>query len=409
MNKSEKGLRLSDAVVLEAKCPDGRKDVMVFDRNLPGFGLRVTSKGSRIFFLQYKIGGRLRRAVIGRFGEITAAQARKKAESLRGQVRDQHDPVADRKAALAASRRAEELAKAQAAKDAFTVNVLIDSWRDLHLIEQSASYHAHVPKAMKSALKSWLNTPANTFSQVDAVQVLDTTKRSRGPIAANRLRAYCRSCWGWAMKRGSLVINPWAATPRPSRERSRERVLENVEVAAVWRAAVEMDHPWNLIIRLLLLTGQRRQEVAGMTWQELDLAAAEWRLPATRTKNQRSHIVPLAPELVQMLQDAPRSGKLVFQNARGTAPSGFGKVSQRLIKATKEAGGTDHWVLHDLRRTVATGLQRLGVRLEVTEAILNHVSGSRSGIVGIYQRHAWGQEKRNALEAWTQLVMGLGS
>jgi integrase len=258
---------------------------------------------------------------------------------------------------------------------------------------------------MKAALKKWLNAPAASLGQEDAVRVLDAAKTDRGPIAANRLQAVCRACWGWAVKRGSLTMNPWQATPRPARERSRERVLADAELAAIWKAAVAMDDPWNGVIPLLILTGQRRQEVAGMAWRELDLDAGEWHLPAERAKNGRAHTVPLVPASVDLLKARKRSGALVFENTRGTAPSGFGKVAARLVLATRAAGHAEPWVLHDIRRTVATGLQRLGVRLEVTEALLNHVSGSRSGIVGVYQRHGWEAEKRAALEAWAAHVM----
>ena len=260
---------------------------------------------------------------------------------------------------------------------------------------------------MKAALKKWLAAPAASLGQEDAVRVLDAAKTGRGPIAANRLQAVCRACWGWAVKRGSLNANPWQATPRPARERSRERVLSDAELAVIWKAAAAMDAPWNTIVPLMILTGQRRQEVAGLAWKELDLEGGEWHLPAERVKNGRAHNVPLVPAAVDLLKAKKRSGVLVFENTRKTAPSGFGKVAARLIKATKAAGHAEPWTLHDIRRTVATGLQRLGVRLEVTEAVLNHVSGSRAGIVGVYQRHGWETEKRAALEAWTAHVLRL--
>jgi integrase len=380
---------------------------MVFDGELRGFGVRITASGGRIFFFQYKLAGRGRRATIGPFGELTTAKARKKAEALRGSVRDHRDPVAERRARAEATRAAEAQARAEAARAAFTVETLIDQWRDHHLSERSESYQRRVPREMKAALKKWLAAPAASLGQEDAVRVLDASKIGRGPIAANRLQAVCRACWGWAVKRGSLVANPWQATPRPARERSRERVLTDAELSVAWKASAAMDAPWNCIMPLMILTGQRRQEVAGLAWKELDLDGGEWHLPAERAKNGRAHTVPLVPAAVDLLTARKQSGVLVFENSRRTAPSGFGKVAARLVKATKAAGHSEPWVLHDIRRTVATGLQRLGVRLEVTEALLNHVSGSRSGIVGVYQRHGWEKEKRAALEAWAAHVLRL--
>jgi integrase len=165
------------------------------------------------------------------------------------------------------------------------------------------------------------------------------------------------------------------------------------------------------MVRLLMLTGQRREEVAGMTWAEISEGLATWTIPGTRTKNGVPHLVPLSQpvrELLQGLLSGPealqrghqdRRAKLalVFPGERGTPFSGWSKAKSALDTAS----GVSGWWLHDLRRTLATGLQRLGVRLEVTEAVLNHLSGSRAGIVGIYQRHDWAEEKRSALDAWS--------
>ena len=166
------------------------------------------------------------------------------------------------------------------------------------------------------------------------------------------------------------------------------------------------------MVRLLILTGQRRGEVSGMRWEEVNLDAGTWSLPGARTKNGQPHVVPLTAEAVELLRTVKRrkGAEFVFEGPRKTAVSGFGKVKARLDAALAQAAEeTDRkavpWVLHDLRRTVATGLQRLGVRLEVTEAVLNHVSGSRSGIVGVYQRHAWETEKAAALRARTARVL----
>ena len=238
-------------------------------------------------------------------------------------------------------------------------------------------------------------------------------KAKSGPVAANRLRAEARACWGWAVKRGSLTGNPWEATPRPlARETARERVLSDAELGALYIAAGALAEPWDVLVRLLILTGQRRGEVAGMRWDEVDLDAAQWSLPGARTKNGQPHVVPLTAEAMALLRTVKRrkGAELVFEGPRKTAVSGFGKVKARLdAELAQAAPKSDRkvasWVLHDLRRTMATGLQRLGVRLEVTEAVLNHVSGSRSGIVGVYQRHGWEAEKAAALRAWTAHVL----
>lgn len=407
-------MKLTDRTVEAARCPDGRKDALIFDDTLKGFGLRVTAGGKRVFIVQYRIGATVRRTPLGQWGaELTTAQARKKAEALRGQVRDKRDPVAERKAAQAATLAAEAQAKAAAARDAYTVDALIDDWTAHHLSARSASYRARVPAELRRALKAWRAAPAETVGRIDAVRVLDAVKAKSGPVAANRLRAEARACWGWAMKRGSLAANPWEATPRPlARETARERVLSDTELGTLYTAAGALAEPWGVLVRMLILTGQRRGEVAGMRWAELNLEAGEWSLPGARTKNGQPHVVPLTAEVVTLLRTVKRrkGAELVFEGPRKTAVTGFGKVKTRLDAALAQAAqGTDRktapWVLHDLRRTVATGLQRLGVRLEVTEAVLNHVSGSRSGIVGVYQRHGWEAEKVAALRTWAAHVL----
>jgi integrase len=212
------------------------------------------------------------------------------------------------------------------------------------------------------------------------------------------------------MKRGSAPTNPFAELPMSSSNTKRERVLSDQEAGAIWRAAGEAPLPFGAIVRLLMLTGQRREEVAGMTWVELSEDLATWTIPATRTKNGIPHLVPLSQPAREILnarrsdktgddQDAHQCAEpaLVFPGERGTPFSGWSKAKSALDTAS----GVSGWWLHDLRRTLATGLQRLGVRLEATEAALNHLSGSRAGIVGIYQRHDWAEEKRAALDAWS--------
>jgi integrase len=407
-------MKITDRTVEAARCPEGRKDALMFDDTLKGFGLRTTDTGRRIFIMQYRNGAKVRRTPLGEWGtELTAAQARRKAEALRGQVRDRRDPVAERKAVRAAELAAENAAKAAAARDAYGVDTLINEWTVHHLAARSESYRKRVPGELRAALRAWLKAPAQTFAQGDAVRVLDAAKTRRGPVAANRLRAEARSCWGWAVKRGVLSVNPWEATPRPlPRETARERVLADWELGALYRGAGDLSEPWNALVRLLILTGQRRGEVAGMRWDEIDLNAGRWCLPGARTKNGQSHIVPLPTEAVALLQAVKRrvGAEFVFEGPRQTAVSGFGKVKARLDDAlaavAREVGrSAAPWVIHDLRRTMATGMQRLGVRLEVTEAVLNHVSGSRSGIVGIYQRHGWESEKVAALAAWVGHVI----
>jgi integrase len=193
-----------------------------------------------------------------------------------------------------------------------------------------------------------------------------------------------------------------------SKTEARDRVLTDNELVAIWRAAEAADSKmFSSLVRLLILTGQRREEVAGIAWAELSPDRQVWTVPASRAKNGKDHLVPLSAAARDLLPEESHADEcgsgLVFPGQRGTPFNGWSKSKAQLDKDS----GVTGWRIHDLRRTLATGLQRLGVRLEVTEAVLNHVSGSRAGIVGIYQRHEWASEKRAALDAWAEHVMAL--
>jgi integrase len=231
------------------------------------------------------------------------------------------------------------------------------------------------------------------------------------------------------VKRGAVAANPFVALPIGKSVTKRERVLSDHELAEIWRAAGDAAAPYGSIVRLLILTGQRRGEVAGMAWNEIADDLTAWTMPGDRTKNGAIHAVPLSTaastiikatlpedtkEAKRVVTDLRAAGALILPGEKGTY-AGWSKAKRALDKAigdarAKTAGKSgkaapiEPWSIHDLRRTVATGLQRLGVRLEVTEAILNHISGSRGGIAGVYQRHDWATEKRAALDAWAAHV-----
>jgi integrase len=196
-----------------------------------------------------------------------------------------------------------------------------------------------------------------------------------------------------------------AGMERPSGPASRDRVLEDWELKLVWQASHKLGSPFGPLVRLLILTGARREEVAGLSWAELREDAAMWHLPAERAKKGNPLDLPLTSLALQELAALkgkgdkwPRKG-LLFSTTGKTPVSGFSKAKARLdaeIAKLNEGEALNAWRLHDLRRTLATGMQRLGVRFEVTEAILNHVSGAKSGVAGVYQRHNWADEKRTA-------------
>jgi integrase len=388
-------MKLTQRKIELLECPSGRRDIMVFDDEQTGLGVRVTASGGRTFLAQYTLHGTKRRVPLGSCSAISLDKARAAVRVILGDVAKGLDPAEERKRATTARNQ-------KAAADAFTFDVLLAQWQQLHLAGKRRRYEVEAVRALRFAFSNHLKLPAADLQRAIVVHVIDGLARAGHTAIAGRTAAYGRAAYHWAAKRGSIDVNPFSDLPLAPIAR-RDRVLSNAELTAVWKATDEPS-AFAAIVRMLILTGQRREEVAGMAWGEVSGDWSTWTIPAARAKNGATHVVPLSVQARAVLsQTKPNeSGSLVFPSHRGSF-NGFGKAKARL----DEVSGVVDWRLHDLRRTVATGLQRLGVRLEVTEAVLNHVSGSRAGIVGIYQRHDYGAEKRDALAAWGASVASL--
>jgi integrase len=394
-------MKLTQRRIETLACPAGKKDVLVFDDEQRGLGVRVSAGGGRSFLAQYRLAGVKRRVSIGSCAAISLAQAREAARAIMGDTAKGRDPASERKAAKWEAKR-------KAADEALTLAALIEEWQALRLADRRERYAAEAVRAVRYAFAKHLNAPAAVLDRAAVVHVLDKLAKDGKGAMASRTAAYGRACYHWAVKRGSLTVNPFIDLPLATVAK-RERVLDDDELRSVWQATAGPGS-FNAVVRALVLTGQRREEVAGMTWQEIAPDLSAWTIPGSRAKNGAAHVVPLSPQAQAVLRAAPRfereddeaEPELVFPGQRGPF-NGFSKAKAALDAAS----GVKGWRLHDLRRTMATGLQKLGVRLEVTEAVLNHVSGSRAGIVGIYQRHSWAEEKRAALNAWGERVAAI--
>jgi integrase len=386
-------MKLTQTRIEGLKCPPEKRDVLVFDDEQRGLGVRVTASGSKTYLAQYSFHGQKRRVPLGSCSGVSLAKARDAVRAIMGDVAKGIDPAAERKNAAAEARR-------KAAHETLTLQALLSDWQALHLASKRPSYAAEAVRALRNAFSRRLNLPAADLRRTMIVKTLDAMAQKGSAVMAAQTAAYGKAAYGWAVKRGSVASNPFANLPTVPTAK-RERVLFDDELAAIWRATVGAG-PFNGIVRVLILTGQRRDEVAGMTWTELSDDLSTGPIPAKRAKNAATHIVPLSAPAQELLRGVPRFGELVFPGLRG-AFNGWSKAKTALdVKS-----GVTNWRLHDLRRTAATGLQRLGVRLEVTEQILNHVSGSRAGIVGVYQRHDFASEKRAALDAWGEHVLAI--
>ena len=259
-------------------------------------------------------------------------------------------------------------------------------------------------------LPHWRGRLMHEITRRDVLDILDRVVDGGAPIAANRVHAAVRKFFNWAVARDILAASPCAGVKPPTAERARDRVLSDVELRFVWQATDKLSGTFGPLVKLLALTGQRRDEVARMRWDELDLDARLWTLPAERTKNSKPHEIPLSNAALAALQNVPNiaGSPFVFATNGGASPvSGYSDGKRRLdalLPADMPA-----WRLHDLRRTCASGLARLGINLPVIEKVLNHSSGSFAGIVGVYQKHSFADEKRQALEAWGRHVDSLVS
>ncbi len=392
------------------ECPAGKKDAMFFDDEQRGLAVRVTG-GGKTYLAQYTVAGSRRRVPLGSVTAISLDAARKATAAILGDVAQGRDPAVAR---IEARRQTER----EAAREALTLDELLTQWESLRLADRRESYAAEAVRALRFAFAKQIAAPASDLTRETIVRVLDKLTADGKAAMASRTAAYGRACYGWAIKRGSLTANPFDALPLEPVEK-RERVLTDDELRAIWQATGTAGS-FNAIVRALMLTGQRREEVAGMKWSELAADRSAWTIPAARAKNGVAHIVPLSAPVRALIEaneptekkapppkpratvdEAAEARREFLFPGRGGPFNGFGKAKAAL----DEECGVKDWRLHDLRRTMATGLQALGVRLEVTEAVLNHVSGSRAGIVGIYQRHDYAAEKRAALDAWGAHVL----
>ncbi|MEZ5933782.1 MAG: site-specific integrase [Alphaproteobacteria bacterium] len=257
------------------------------------------------------------------------------------------------------------------------------------------------------------------------MKLLDREMDAGRQRMANQSHQLAGQLFRWALRRGYVDQDPTAGVDKPAKDKSRDRVLSDKELAEVWQAASQLGYPFGPFVQLLILTSQRRNEVAGLLWAEIDFDKQLWSLPADRTKNGRPHDVPLSASAMAILEKTPRLADRVFPSAKKTSErpiNGFSKTKRRvdaliLDGRKRRAAALDHssddvepmpaWVLHDLRRTTVTGMAELGAQPHVIEAVVNHVSGHKAGFAGVYNRATYAVEKREALERWSTHIASI--
>lgn len=421
---------------LTKTCVDGvappvGKDCFIWDTELRGFGLRTTPKGVKSFVLQYRMKGKpARRITIGGFGNPwTVETARKEAERRLIKIRQGIDPVEEERERAAEQVRREEEEALRAAQEArikadaetFAFGNYADSFVDIYLkVHWRDSWKT--AEGILNAAKPHLTNAIQDITRAEVVQHLDryNDRQAMKKLVHSTLRKF----FNWAVDRGDLDRSPIDRMKAPKAVAARRRVLSAEEIIAVWQASVKLGSLWRPYIRLLLCTMARREEVANMDWAEIDLNGAMWELPGIRAKNDMTHRIPLNALAVAELRTlkAADSG-LVFTTTGETGISGFSKMKKALdehmlaiLRDRAEKRGDDPeavtlraWRMHDLRRTGTTNLQALGIPVEVTEAVLNHISGTTAGVAGVYNLYRYDAEKRAALDKWSKQLAFLAA
>jgi len=379
-------MRLTAATIKTLTLPEGVTDKIFFDDELPRFGVRVRAGGSRTWLVQYGIGGKERKLPLGRVTALDPGKARSLAKDVLARVRLGEDPLALKHEAHA---RASETLGAQLPRYLAFKRASLRP-RSYAQVERHLTVHA------KPLHNRPLASLANDRRHVAVV--LAKVAEASGPVEANMVRSSLSACCRWLMGEGLLDGNPIIATNKAAQNGARKRVLSDAELKRVWNGLD--DGRYGAIVKLLVLTGLRREEIGGLRWDEIDLDRKLIHLPAERCKNKRPHDQPLSSAALAIIAALPREGDKVF-----AAFGSWGRAKERLDR--KLGNDVAPWRLHDLRRLVSTTMHdKLGIQPHIVEHILGHV-GHQGGTAGVYNKADYLDERRRALEKWADHVEGI--
>lgn len=404
-------MKLTKTTASKIQLPPGKSEIRVFDDDLTGFGLRIRASGKRTWIIQYRINGRSNTLPIGRVDKVPAAAARARAKKDLAQAALGTDPSEKR-----------QIGRVRASETFETVAVrFLKAKQD----QIKPSSYDQVETHLTKHWAPFNRLSVHAIARRDVASRLGEIAADRGPYAANRARSTLSTFFTWTMNEGIVDTNPVIGTNKQTDEKSRDRVLSDPELVGIWKACNDDDY--GRIVRLLILTGQRRDEIGAIAKSELALDARKWTIPRARTKNGLAHEVPLSDAALTILQAATtRAGRedrdaIFGESGDGHGFSGWSKakaalderideapaVGREKAKSKKDKEKRSPWRIHDIRRTVATRMADLGVLPHVIEAVLNHISGHRAGVAGVYNRAAYSAEKRQALDLWAAHVEAL--
>jgi integrase len=409
--------------------PSGPIRTEIPDGLLVGLYLVVQPSGAKSFAVRYRHAGQPRKLTLGAFPALSLEVARDLGGKALRAAAEGRDPATEKQAAKADAKKAEveairsqrdlyeNVAREFIERHAMKTNRRSTSRETARILglRPSPDNPALLVDIGGDVMSAWRGRRIQEITKRDIIALLDGVGDRGSPIMANRVLSAVRKLFNWCVSRDVIQISPCTLVSPPAPERSRDRVLDDDELRLVWNAAHAEGWPFGPLVKLLILTGQRVSEVGEMRWDEVNKDQKLWTLPAERVKNGLRHEVPLSDPALAIIGTLPHiktTKGFVFTTRRDAAVSGFSRTKDNLDATI--AGGLpdgasppDHWTFHDLRRTVASGMARLGIQLQVIEKILNHRSGSFRGIVGVYQRHSYSDEKRKALEVWAAFVQSV--
>jgi integrase len=411
-------IKLTQAAVDRLSAP-AEKAITFWDNQCPGFGLRITARNRRTWIAMYRVKGRAVMETLGTTAQTpSVAVARNRARDSMTRARDGINPVADRR----------ETEKRAASSKALTFGAVAERFVREHIERNSSPKHAReVGRILDHDVQPrWGAWPIREITKHDVNDLLDAKsghreRRRKGTrdgavVQANRTRALLRTLFRWAVDMDLIDADPTAGVRQRVKERARDRALNDAEIRLFWSGCDKLGWPFGPLFELLLLTAQRRDEVGGVRWAEIDIDRHIWRIPRERAKSDRAHIVHLSAPAIEILEALPRTGDLVF-SATGTTPvSGYSRAKDRIdklmmMRVREETGDPEAeivpWILHDLRRTATTGMAALNIAPHVVDKILNHSAGTIRGVAAVYNRHAYLEERKAAQEAWGRHVMAL--
>jgi integrase len=372
---------LTDRVVQQAKA--SRVRVEMADAVVPGLYLIVQPTGAKSWAVRYRIGRRTRKLTLpGRYPVLALAKAREAARMALEGITEGQDPAAAKRAGTPADD---------------TLAAYIALYRERHVTTVRSGTAANINRELERLQEAWPGRALRSISKKDLVAVIDKAMK-RGPSAAVTAWKVAKAFFAWCEAREDDFANPARSIRKPAKEKSRDRVLDDAELKLTWEAADTAGGAAGALVKLLILSGARRNEMTELARDEITPDAIE--LMGNRTKNGMQHTIPITPMIRHVLDSLPTTGKFVLNGADRP----FGDHSGAKEKV---APAIQPWTLHDLRRSFASGLQRLGVAPHIVELALNHRTGTFSGVAGIYQRHRYAREVREAFELWSQHIEAL--